>query len=290
MNNGSFEDTINDIENESKDVILKQQVYFDHLANHKISSDPEKAEFLMLFGSLLESKIKNKIKMELNRDCLTYFLEFPTLITRSSPHKKFKDDDPFLKNDSEQNDPYAVVLESISAKISGSSLGEFISNCFTYNSPSSIFKMLSDFALVEYYYNLNHEEQFDLQNRGVKKFLVQRNNSSHNLLDTKISDTYFIKENLDKILEHIVLMISTALQVRRTSIDHIQSSKNSEDIEKQLDWLKRILFDHKKNHMDGEAQWKYSEWFSTDPAHNSRVALEKTVECLKKKLEEEANA
>ena len=47
----SFEDHYNP-ENESE-IIEKQTKFFKHLKKHKTKSAPEKAEFIMLFGSLL---------------------------------------------------------------------------------------------------------------------------------------------------------------------------------------------------------------------------------------------
>jgi len=297
MSNGDFESPINDIEKESAKLVLEQNVYLEHLAFHRINTDPTRAEFLILFGSLLESKIKNKIKTELNSKYIPYFLEFPTLITRSNPHILFKGENPFLKDDGGQTSNHVTILESISSKTSESSLGEFVSNCFTYNSPNSIFKMLSDFALVEKYSNTHKWLGFDLVNRRVNNFIKQRNDLIHNLLDRELSDKEieseleefkFIKINLKKILEQIVLMVPAALKVRRTSIDGIKSSKDDEEIKAQLDWLKIILDDYEKEYARKDGAYRiYSEWFS---GTQGSFALKYTAECLKKKLEEGSNA
>ena len=79
-----FEDHYNpEIES---DIIDKQTKFFNHLKNHKIKSPPDKAEFIILFGSLLESKIRNKIIKEINSHPITYLNELPTLIVRSTPY------------------------------------------------------------------------------------------------------------------------------------------------------------------------------------------------------------
>ena len=263
MSNGDFESPINDIEKESAKLVLEQNVYLEHLAFHRINTDPTRAEFLILFTALLESKIKSKIKTEINRKCIPYFLEFPTLIAHSMPHKKFMNENPFLKYDGKLTDPHAAILESISSKISESSLGEFVSTCFTYNSRASIFKMLNDFALVEDYFEITKRSLFNLKNGDIGRFLNKRNNLIHNLLDRKLSDKEiedefkefeFIKINLKEILEQIVLMVPAALEVRRTSIDGIKSNENKEEIDAQLDWLKIILNDSKDNYT------RKSEW------------------------------
>ena len=297
MNSTDFENSINDIEKESAKLVLEQQVYLDHLVGHGINSDPKRAEFLILFVALLESKIKNKIKTDLNSNCIHYFLEFPTLIARSNPHKLFENEDPFLKDDSELDDPHGAILESISSKISESSLGEFISNCFTYNSHRSIFKMLNDFALVENYYGIHKWSGFDLVNRRVGNFIKLRNNLIHNILDRKLSDKEieaefeefkFIKKYLKEILEQIVLMVPAALKVRRTSIDGIKSYEDKAEINAQLDWLKIILDDYEKKYSrkNNDDYRIYSTWFGDN---HGGFGLKHAAERLKKKLEEGSN-
>jgi hypothetical protein len=295
MNPNDFENSINEIEHEDKNLVANQQVYLNHLVHHSIKSDPTRVEFLMLFGALLESKIKRKIKAELNSNCITYYLEFPTLITRSKPHNIYADDNPFLDNSTEQP-AYERILESINNKISESSLGEFVVNCFTYNSHNSIFKMLNDFALVENYFEIHKWSGFDLKNRCIRNFLKRRNDLTHNLLDREstkkekeeeMQEFEFIKKNLIKILEQIVLMVPAALKVRRASIDDIASSKDSKEVNAQLHWLEKIVRDYENNYEVKDGEYRiYSKWFSTN---HGKFALKHYAKRLKKKLEEGSN-
>ena len=55
MSPDDFETPNNEIDNESAETVYIQNICLDHLKSHKIKSHPEKAEFLMLFGGLLES-------------------------------------------------------------------------------------------------------------------------------------------------------------------------------------------------------------------------------------------
>lgn len=290
MSPDDFENPDNEVENKDANLVAKQQVYLDHLLRHSIKSEPTRAEFLMLFGALLESKIKSKIKAELNGNCLIYFLEFPTLIARSHPHRKFKSNNPFTKSPS--TDPNEVeILASIKSKISKSSLGEFVLNCNTYNSPGSIFTILSDFSLVEDYYSIHNPSGFDLCKKRIQKFLKKRNELIHNLLEMDLSEEEakneieefrFIKKNLNEILNQIVLMVPSSLKVRRTSIDGIKSSKDVE-VNAQLLWLKKIIDDSKKGY-NNDIYCEYLRFSST-----GRFALKNSAERLKKKLEEGSN-
>ena len=295
MNPNDFENPINEIEHEDKNLLANQQVYLDHLVHHSIKSDPTRVEFLMLFGALLESKIKSKIKAELNSNCINYYLEFPTLIARSKPHSIYADDNPFLENSTEEP-TYERMLESINNKISEPSLGEFVVNCFTYHSHNSIFNTLNDFALVENYFEIHKWSEFDLKNRCIRNFLKRRNDLTHNLLDREstkkekeeeMQEFEFIKKNLIKILEQIVLMVPAALKVRRASIDDVASSKDSKEVNAQLHWLEKIVRDYENNYEVKDGEYRiYSKWFSTD---QGKFALKHYAKRLKKKLEEGSN-
>jgi hypothetical protein len=272
MSNGDFEDTINDIEKESATILLKQEVYVEFLKKHKIRSDPEKAEFCILFGSLLESKIKSKIKREINNDCITYFREFPTLIIRSNPHLYLLDDPFKIDDDAEpknnNNKEYEFLnFESLSVELLNLletmrfesreiNLGEFISKCWTYNSKNGIHNMLSDFALVEHYRDLKNDAGLDLGDCKVREFIQQRNPTAHDVVESKIENTDFVQDNLRCIFNDIIFMISKALQVRRISIDDIRSAKINH-IELQSKWLKKISCDLKNNKRP-KHWWKYS--------------------------------
>ena len=264
----SFENIINDIEDQSTNV-GKEQVLLHHLKYHKIHYLPEKAEFLVLWASLLESKIKSRIIEEINKDVTGYFFEFPTLITRSKPHSKFKKN-PFYEN---------------SIKISTPSLGEFISKCFTYNSSDSIFKMLSDFALVERYETLGDTiRKNDLKNEEIRSFFDRRNNIIHELVDAEeINIPYFIRDDLDAVYEDILSMISRALKVRKITATYIESPEKNDTIKFQLDWLTRISSDLTRTSLPHN----YSEWFSENSF--AMDELKSKVEKIKKKLEEIQN-
>ena len=297
MSPDDFENPDNEVENKDANLVAKQQVYLDHLLRHSIKSEPTRAEFLMLFGALLESKIKSKIKAELNGNCLTYFLEFPTLIARSHPHKIFENDNPFTKNTRAQPN-YEQILESIKSKISKSSLGEFVLNCNTYNSPGSIFNVLSDFSLVENYYSIHNQSGFDLCENPIRNFLKKRNELIHNLIKMDLSEEEakneieefrFIKKNLNKILNQIVLMVPSALKVRRTSIDGIKSSKDVEEVNAQLLWLEKIIDNSKNKYKNNNSYGGKIYSVYVHQSEHGRFALKNSAERLKKKLEEGSN-
>ena len=279
----SFEDPHNpEIES---GIVKKQTEYQRHLIKHGIDTPPVKAEFLMLFCALLESKIKSKIITEINNPSfvLTYLDELPTLITRSRPFPTFYEEmeNIFPENNETEKDFFVVLEEKFSEK----SLGEVVSLCNTYNSPNRIFTMLSDFALFRFWKEDNpNPGEFDLHNDKIFDFIKSRNLSVHDLLNAKIADVELIKNNLDEILTGIVGMIKTALEVRRESIDNIQSA-NRENVEKQLSWLKQISNETHPNRKLG--QHYYSLWFKEQK--KAKTSLREETNRLIEKLEGDPN-
>jgi len=236
MNSEDFEGTNNDIDNESTDYVYIHNVFLKYLKSHGIKSPPEKAEFLMLFGGLLESKIKFKIKKEISLGIPDYWDELPTLMTRCKPFPKF--DDWFYDNPFEYEEIRKYLQNSTP------DLAQFIVERFTYNNSFSILRMISDFALVEDYKEFNQiTRQFDLQNPRIKKFIDQRNNIVHDVVNTKIDDADYAKNNLDDIYEDILDMISRALKIRAITNDNLKSSEKDHVLEFQSCWLKKILHD-----------------------------------------------
>jgi hypothetical protein len=156
--------------------------------------------------------------------------------------------------------------------------------------------MLNDFALVENYFEIHKWSGFDLKNRCIRNFLKRRNDLTHNLLDREstkkekeeeMQEFEFIKKNLIKILEQIVLMVPAALKVRRASIDDIASSKDSKEVNAQLHWLEKIVRDYENNYEVKDGEYRiYSKWFSTN---HGKFALKHYAKRLKKKLEEGSN-
>ena len=291
-----FEDHYNP-ENES-DIIHKQTKFFIHLKNHNIKSSPNKAEFIILFGSLLESKIRNKIIKEINSHPISYLDELPTLIVRSKPYDRIEKNS---YNPSEQlsslishnerveeeaiESQWSHLIESIK-KLPPISLGEFVSKCYSYNSPGPIFKMLSDFALFENWEKNNPKKRnFDLHDEQLTMYLLQRNNVVHELLNAEINNTEYIKQNLENILKSIVSMVETALEVRRISIDTFKSAEKT-NVDFQLSWLKKIKGDCNKNKMKNWNKHGYSKLFTTETTVNK---LDSESEYLIKKLGGDSN-
>lgn len=270
-----FEDVVNDIETESSTNIYVQNVCMRHLKFHKTISHPEKAEFLMLFGALLEYKIKYKIKKEIDTKILNYWDELPTLITRGKPHGGYSwHADPF------KNKKFRKYLRN-----STPSLAEFIIKCFTYNSSDSIFRMLSDFALVEDFDKFNKTKRnFDLQNCTIKDFFDQRNFIVHELIDTEINNVDDVKNNLDDIYLDILEMISRALKVRGITIDNLQSSEKDDIITFQLNWLKKILYDLNNYDSNESLPKEYFSLFSNKNNEFARNELKSTVKKIMKKV------
>jgi len=267
-------------------IVKKQMQYVRHLRNHGIETPPEKAEFLMLFCALLESKIKSKIITEINNPSfvLTYLDELSTLITRSDPFEPFYKD---MKNIfSENNDTEKDLFVELNKKFSEKSLGEVVSLCNTYNSPNRIFTMLSDFALFKFWNQDNpNPGEFDLHNDKIFDFINSRNLSVHDLVNSEIDNVKLIKNNLDEILTGIVGMIKIALEVRRKSIDNIQSA-NRENVKKQLSWLKQISEETRPDRTLNQ-KFYYSPWFKKDP--NAKISLREETNRLIKKLEGDPN-
>jgi hypothetical protein len=278
----SFEDPHNpEIES---GIVKKQREYERHLRKHGIDAPPVKAEFLMLFCALLESKIKSKIITEINNPSfvLTYLDELPTLITRSNPFPQFYEEmENILSENNYAEKDFFVELEK---KFSEKSLGEVVSLCNTYNSPKRIFTMLSDFALFRFWQEGNpNPGKFDLHNKKIFDFIYSRNLSVHDLLNAKIDDVEFIQNNLDKILTGIVGMIKTALEVRRKSIDNVHSA-NRENVRNQLSWLNQIS---NETHPEEKLKFFYSSWFKKQK--KAKTSLREETNRLIEKLEGDPN-
>ena len=274
MSNGDFANPINDIDNEHADTVYIQNVCLDHLKFHKIKSHPEKAEFLMLFGGLLESKIKYKIKKEISSGIPDYWDEFSTLITRCKPFGKFDHwyyDNPFeyenIKQDLQNSTP---------------NLAQFIVERFTYNNPDTIFRIISDFALVEDYKEFNQiTKPFDLQNSRIEKYIEQRNDAVHDVVNAKICDTDYVQNYLDKIYEDILDMISRALKIREITNKNLKSSEKDHIIKCQSDWLKKILndLDSYSENKPLPRETKYYHLFN-----KQKSAREELKNCVKVKM------
>jgi hypothetical protein len=235
MSPDDFETPNNEIDHKNSDTVYIQNICLDHLKFHKIKSHPEKAEFLMLFGGLLESKIKFKIKKEISLGIPDYWDELPTLMTRCKPHPTF---DKWGNNVFENKDTRVYLQNSTP------DLAQFIVERFTYNNPFNILRMISDFALVEDYKEFNQiTRPFDLQNSRIEKFIDQRNNIVHDVVNTKIDDADYAQNNLDDIYEDILDMISRALKIRAITNDNLKSPEKDRVITFQSDWLKKILHD-----------------------------------------------
>jgi hypothetical protein len=276
MNPNDFENPNNEIDNENAETVYVQNICLDHLKSHKIKSHPEKAEFLMLFGGLLESKIKFKIKKEISLGIPDYWDEFPTLITRSKPFKKF--DDWFYDNPFEYEETRKYLQNSTP------SLAQFIVERFTYNNPFTIFLMISDFALVEDYKEFNQiKRQFDLQNPRIEKFIDQRNDAVHDIVNVKIcdADVDYVQSYLEKIYEDILDMISRALKIRAITNDNLKSSEKDYVIKFQSEWFKKILYDLDHCYEDYKLpkKTKYYHLFN-----EKEIARKELKECVKAKM------
>ena len=104
----------------------------------------------------------------------------------------------------------------------------------------------------------------------------------------EIKEFRFIKNNLNEILNQIVLMVPSALKVRRTSIDGIKSSKDVEEVNVQLLWLEKIIDDSKNKYNNNSNGRKIYSVYVYKSEHG-RFALKNSAERLKKKLEEGSN-
>lgn len=265
MDSGDFEELSQNIEKKDAVLKLKQEQYLEHLKNKPLCSPPEQAEFCIMFGGLLESKIKFKIKQEIDKKCTTYFDEFASLIVRSNPHQYLLEDP--LTTDSESQ---SYVIEPLNLKKSGENhhvtIGEFISLCWTYNSRTKIENMLSDLALVENFFDLKIYDNLDLGHDRISKFIKQRNPTTHDIVQSEINDACFVQDNLRAIFDDIVMMISKSLELRRNTIDDFKSSK-AEHVDLQSKWLSTILEDIETNSMV-KHRWNYSKWFIPAQAKN----------------------
>ena len=287
MSNGEFEDTINDIDFESSDEKGRQEIYVEYLKSHEIRHQPQRVEFLFLFSSLLESKIRFQIKKEFNTKIIKYFDELPTLILRCKPHRRIKlTYSPFTNKNLKRH-----------LQKNPTDLGKFIVESYTYNSADSIFSALSDFALVEHYGEFNQKKKtFDLQNEQIKDFFDQRNPTVHDLVDSKIDDITHIQNNLEDIFLDIISMVSRALIIRGITIDNLQTSEKDHIIISQSQWLKTILEDLEKVENEPfqkmpKRSWFYSEYFNVNDsrAKVARDQLKSGIEIIQKKLEASKN-
>jgi hypothetical protein len=279
MSSGDFEDLIQNIEKKDAALVKKQDDYVEYLKNKPLCSPPEQAEFCIMFVGLLESKIKSKIKREINKKCTTYFNEFTSLIVRSNPHS-FLLEDPLTTNSKDQLYPIEILNL---VKIEGMekfdiNLGEFISLCWTYNSRNTIENMLSDLALVERFRYLELDGKLDLGNDLISEFIKQRNSTTHDVVQSEIRNAGFIQDKLREILDDMVLMITNALEVRRTTIDNFKSSK-AEHVDLQMKWLSTILEDIESNSRE-KHRWNYSQWFK--PASANSKPSQKQKQNIKK--------
>ncbi len=283
----SLENPSNNIDDQAPNV-SKEVVCFDYLKNHKILTHPEKAEFLMLFGALLESKIKSKIKKEINQKVISYRNEIPTLITRCRPHKQF------LKKVG--NHPYENYDLLVDLQNSTRNLAEFIVDCFTYNSSSSIYRVLSDFALLENYRCcelMNFSERpFDLQNCIIREFFDQRNDVVHDVISKEIDNVDYVQNNLENVYSDILSMISRALQIRGITIDNLESPEKNDIVKFQSNWVNKILNDLENfdstNYLPS-GQWGYAQLFNHPHNKKARKDLKLKIKEIKKKLEASKN-
>jgi hypothetical protein len=247
----SLMDTDNTDYQKKHDEIAKHLLYLQHLKDHDLETVPEKFEFLVLANSLFESKIKFKIKHEINNPLIDYSGEIFTLIIRSKPRN------PSL------TDANLTVPED---------LGSFVAGCFSYNSLAPISYLLSDFALVNNYFELTKESKpYDLENNIVSKFYDARNEPIHTLNNVeKISDKNYkyIKKNIEQICNDISDMVSNALNCRRCTIDDYPHSKKEDIKKEQLEWLDECvgdIFDEKKYYVQKGTDKRvyYAEfWFA----------------------------
>ena len=281
----SFENLSNNIDVQSPNV-SKEVICFDYLKNHKILTHPEKAEFLMLFGALLESKIKSRIKREINQKVISYRDEIPTLITRCRPHKEF------LKKVG--NHPYENYDLRLDLQNSTRNLAEFIVDCFTYNSSGSIYRVLSDFALLENYgcCEIISARPFDLQNCIIREFFDQRNDVVHDIISKEIDDVDYVQNNLENVYSDILSMISRAFQIRGITIDNLESPEKDDIVKFQLNWVNKILNDLKNIdsiHYLPSGKWGYANLFNHPNNKKARKDLKLKIKEIKKKLEASKN-
>ena len=228
----SMVDSMMDVDNtdyqKNHDESARHLLYLQHLENHKLDTVPKKFEFLVLANSLFESKIKFRIRHEINNPLIDYAYEISTLIIRSKPQSH--------------------ALKRVQDKgIGAEDLGSFVANCFSYNSVTPVSYLLSDFALVNDYFELSKKPKpYDLENGVVSEFYDARNEAIHTLSNVeKVSDKNYkyIQKNIEQICNDISDMVSSALNCRRCTIDDFPYPMKDNIKTEQLEWLEECVDD-----------------------------------------------